>query len=41
MDFTDEILDSDALILWHNIPVTAGYIKNIHAAKLLLETEWI
>ena len=35
-DFQGEILDAKALIIWHNIPVTAAGIRRLHQCRALI-----
>jgi lactate dehydrogenase-like 2-hydroxyacid dehydrogenase len=35
-DFIGEILDAQALIIWHNIPVTAPTIERLHRCRALI-----
>ncbi|MEI6233914.1 MAG: C-terminal binding protein [Planctomycetota bacterium] len=35
-DFTDEILDSDALIVWHNCPIQAPGIERLRRCRALI-----
>ncbi len=35
-DFTDEILDADALIVWHNCPIGAAGISRLHKCRALI-----